>query len=109
MKALLPDTCLVTLRLVGWAAVTLLATSGCFVVLFLMLGNFEAHGFFAQLDNLARRFVEADAGRRAQFLSLLTRVALVLLAVISACRWRSLVAAFCLTPGEPSPGAPSHA
>jgi hypothetical protein len=102
MRGLVPDTCLVSLRLAGWSAVTLLATSGCFVVLFLMLGNFEADGFFAQLDNLARRFVQADPARRAQFLSLVARVALVLLAVVSACRWRSLVAVFRLTPGAPS-------
>ena len=98
-RRLMSMSCLVALRLTGWSAVTLLAALGCFVVLFLMLGNFEAYGFFAHLDNLARRFVEADAGRRAGFLALVAKAAVLLLAVMTACRGRSLAAVFGIAPG----------
>lgn len=90
----LPDACLVLLRLSGWATVTALAALGCFVVFFLMLGGFSADGFFSHLANLARRFVEADAARRTQFLSLAGVVTLVLIAIVGACRWRSLLKSF---------------
>jgi hypothetical protein len=104
VRRFVADACLVALRLTGWAAVTLLAALGCFVVLFLMLGNFEAAGFFAHLDNLARRFAEADAARRSHFLTLVAWVSVALVLVVTACRMRSLAAVFRI-----SPGASSHA
>lgn len=87
------NACYGALRLAGWSAVTALATLGCFVLFFLALGDFSADGFFAQVENLARRFIAADQARRAQFLSLLTIVAGVALASVSACRWRSMAQA----------------
>ncbi|MET0504185.1 MAG: hypothetical protein ABWZ85_02570 [Luteibacter sp.] len=93
------DACVIGLRLSGWAAVTLLAALGCFVLLFLMLGNFEAAGFFSHLDNLARRFAEADAARRSHFLTLVGWVSVALVLVVTACRMRSLLAVFRLSPG----------
>lgn len=94
------DACLVALRLAGWSAVTLLATLGCLVLVFLMLGNFSAEGFFAQLDNLARRFLAADPGRREQFLSLAATLAGILLAAVAAFRRHSLAAVFRLSPKD---------
>ena len=92
-----PDACLIALRLIGWSTVTLLATLGCLVLVFLMLGNFSADGFFAQLNNLARRFLAADPDRREQFLSFAATVAGVLLAAMVLSRRRSLRAVFRLS------------
>lgn len=89
-----PDACLLALRLSGWLIVTGLAALGCFVLFFLMLGGFSADGFFSHLANLARRFVAADAARKADFLSLLGTVSLVIAAIVSVCRWRSLYRSF---------------
>lgn len=95
----LADVCLVSLRLAGWLLVTLLATAGSLVLLFMMLGGFSAEGFFAHLDNLASRFATADQARRDQFLQL-ARVALAILASgMAACRWR-LLARILSAPGE---------
>jgi hypothetical protein len=96
------DACLVALRLAGWSVVTLLATLGCFVLVFLILGNFEPNGFFAHLDNLAGRFLEADGVRRTGFVALVLKVAALLLAIMTACRWRSLTAVFRISPGGSS-------
>ena len=94
VRRVFPDACLVALRLSGWLIVTGLAGLGCFVLCFLMLGGFSADGFFSHLANLARRFVAADAARKANFLSLLGTVSIVLAAIVSACRWRSLLRSF---------------
>lgn len=98
----LPDAAYVLLRFSGWAAVTGLATLGCFVLLFVLLGGFTADGFFSHLHNLARRFVAADADRRASFLSLVGTVTLVLLAIVSVCRWKSLSQALSASRGTPN-------
>lgn len=86
--------CLIALRLAGWSAVTLLTAAGSLVLLFAMLGEYTAEGFFAHLDNLASRFAAADAERRAAFLALSRNVLLIALAVVAAARWRSLVNSF---------------
>lgn len=95
-----PDACLVALRLMGWLAVTLLATLGCLMLVFLMLGDFSAEGFFAQLDNISRRFLEADPDRREQFLSLAATLAGILVAGMAAFRRHSLAAVFRLFPKD---------
>lgn len=97
--AKVPDLCLVTLRLSGWTAVTGLAAAGCLMLLFAALGQFTAAGFFAHLDNLASRFVTADPERRADFLRLARIAAAALVAIVSACRWRSFARCFDLAPG----------
>ena len=91
------DACLLSLRLVGWLSVTLLAAAGCLVLLFAMLGGFTAEGFFAHLDNLASRFAAADTARREQFLDLAKLAAAGLAAGIAACRWRSLARSLSLS------------
>jgi hypothetical protein len=59
------------LRLTGWLAVTVLAALGLLAFIFLALGNFSVPGTMHQLDNLASRYVAADAARQAQFNGLL--------------------------------------
>lgn len=54
-------------HVLGWSAVTLLASAGLFMAGFAALGNFTLDGFFFQLANLADRYAAADAGRRAGF------------------------------------------
>lgn len=100
VEARLPDACLVSLRLAGWSAVTLLAALGCFVLFFIMLGDFSAEGFFAQLDNLASRFVEAQPGRRAQFLNLAAIASGIVLAAVAISRRHSLGAVFRAVPED---------
>jgi len=59
------------LRLTGWLAVTGLAAMGLLAFIFFALGNFSVPGTMLQLDNLASRYVAADAARQAQFNGLL--------------------------------------
>jgi hypothetical protein len=59
------------LRLTGWVAVTLLVAMGLVAFAFFALGNFTLPGTMLQLDNLASRYVAADAARQAQFNGLL--------------------------------------
>lgn len=60
------------LRLTGWLAVTVLAALGILVFIVFAFGNFTVLGTMYQLDNLASRYVAADAARQAQFNGLLT-------------------------------------
>jgi hypothetical protein len=59
------------LRLTGWVAVTLLVALGLVALAVLALGNFTLPGTMLQLDNLASRYVAANAARQAQFNGLL--------------------------------------
>lgn len=59
------------LQLSGWLAVTVLAALGMVALTFFVLGNFTVPGTMHQLDNLASRYVAADAGRQRQFNALL--------------------------------------
>jgi len=56
-----------SLRLIGWCAVTLLTALGCMALLAFILGGFTIAGTMFQLDNLASRYVAAEAARTAQF------------------------------------------
>jgi len=56
-----------SLRLVGWLAVTVLTALGLFVAFALLVGGLSLEGTMLQLDNLASRYVAADAARMAQF------------------------------------------
>lgn len=69
------------LRLTGWLAVTLLCALGLLALLFVTLGGFTPSGTMLQLDNLASRYVAADAARQAQFNGFL----LTALALFTAC------------------------
>lgn len=71
----------VGLRLTGWVAVTLLSSLGLVTLLFVTPGGFTPSGTMLQLDNLASRYVAADAARQAQFNGFL----LAALALFTAC------------------------
>lgn len=88
------DLCLVALRLSGWLAVTGLATLGCFVLAFLAIGGLSVEQALLHLDNMAGRFAEADAARRAAFAGQLTMAAGIVFAVIALCRRRAITALF---------------
>ena len=81
-------------RLLGWTAVTGLATAGLFVVAFAMLGNFTLEGFFAQIGNIADRYARADTARRASFADELWIGSLILLAAVMVLRRGSLAQVF---------------
>jgi len=51
------------LHAAGFIATTLLITWGLFVLFFLAIGGFSLDGMMHQLDNLASRYVMADAAR----------------------------------------------
>ena len=95
------DLCLIALRLAGWLATTGLATLGCFVLAFLVLGGFSAEGALVQLDNMTGRFAAADAARRTAFLGQLAIVAAGLFAVLAICRRRLVIEVFTLESDPP--------
>lgn len=55
------------LALLGWLASTSLVTAGIFVILFVMVGNGSAEGFFQQLYLLAQHYLSAPPAARAHF------------------------------------------
>jgi hypothetical protein len=55
------------LHMAGFLASTLLITWGLFVLFFLAIGGFSFDGMMHQLDNLASRYVAADAARITSF------------------------------------------
>lgn len=90
---------LVGLRLSGWLATTLMATLGIATLFFLILGGFSLEGMMLQLENLASRFLAADAGRREQFEAIALGCLLIGFVLIGFFRRASLFAAF-LIPGD---------
>ena len=61
---------------------------------FLVLGGFTLDGLMLQLDNLASRFVAADASRRGQFAAISFGVMLTGFVLIAFFRRASLISAF---------------
>lgn len=55
------------LHFTGFLATTMLITWGLFVLFFLAIGAFSIDGMMHQLNNLAGRYVTADADRIASF------------------------------------------
>ena len=55
------------LHIAGFPASTLLITWGLFVLFFLTIGGLSVDGMMHQLNNLAGRYVSADAARVASF------------------------------------------
>lgn len=82
------------LRTAGWVAVTLLAALGLVALFFFTIGNFTISGTMLQLDNLASRYVAADAARQAQFNHLLASGGLIAFCAIGFFRRASLVRIF---------------
>ena len=94
------DACFASLVLTRWVSVTLLATMGLYVLFFLALGDFTPEGAFAQLDNLARRYLEASPDRQASFLRGTAGVSMLLFLVLASFRWRSLTVHFTQGKGQ---------
>lgn len=57
----------VYLYITGFLATNLLITWGLFVLFFLAIGGMSVDGLMHQLDNMASRYVAADAARIASF------------------------------------------
>ena len=98
LRQIFADLCYFVLRLVGWLALTALATLGLYAVFFMALGAFSAEGFFAQLANLSVRYGDAGPARQALFVRQLAVVTLLLFLIVSAARYRSLAAVFSADP-----------
>lgn len=88
------DLLVIALRLSGWLATSALATLGIATLFFLVLGGFTLDGLMLQLDNLASRFVAADASRRGQFAAISFGVMLTGFVLIAFFRRASLISAF---------------
>lgn len=81
------------LRAMGWTATNLLVVLGLFVCFLALLGNLSFDGLLLQTNNLAVRYLEADAGRRSSFQWSLMGLTAVLFLIVGTLRWRALVRA----------------
>ena len=100
LRVWIADACFASLVLTRWVSVTLLATMGLYVLFFLALGDFTPEGAFAQLDNLARRYLEASPDRQGSFLRGTAGVSTLLFLVLASFRWRSLTVHFTQGKGQ---------
>lgn len=78
------DTCYILLKAGGFLATTYLMTLGLPLLFFLMISGGDVELFFAQLANLADRFLGADPDRQVDFVNQLT-FGLVGIATLVAC------------------------
>jgi ABC-type glucose/galactose transport system permease subunit len=70
------------LHFTGFLATTMLITWGLFVLFFLAIGAFSIDGMMHQLNNIAGRYVAADADRIASFKVLIVAAHAVLSAAV---------------------------
>jgi hypothetical protein len=75
----------------GFLASTLLITWGLFVLFFLAIGGFSFDGMMHQLDNLASRYVAADAARITSFRHVLIVAHMLLAAAVIFFRRHSIL------------------
>ena len=61
------DAAVIGLRLMGWVAVTMLASAGIVALAAFAIGSFSLARTMLQLSNLATRYVAADGSRQDQF------------------------------------------
>ena len=94
------EAMVVALRLTGWLATTGLATLGVAILFFVLLGSFTLSGTMLQLDNLATRFLAAEAARQAQFQSIVFTVLGGAFVLIAFFRRASLCSAFDIAGGD---------
>lgn len=87
------DALYIMLHTLGLAATTMLMVWGLLVLFFLLLGGFSTDGLMHQLDNLASRYVAADAERVASFKEVLLRTQFLLCAAVLFFRRGSIVPA----------------
>lgn len=86
VRKLAQDAAYVVLSTLFWAGGVVLRVLGCGVLLFLLLSGGNMEGFFFHIDNLASRYVAADAARRAAFNDLVLQGFMILLAAAVALR-----------------------
>ena len=75
----------------GFLASTLLITWGLFVLFFLAIGGLSVDGMMHQLNNMASRYVAADAARIASFKHVLIVAHLALSAAVIFFRRHSIL------------------
>lgn len=78
------DTCFILVKAGGFLASTYLMTLGLPLLFFLMISGGSVDVFFAQIANLADRFLSADAARQSGFVEEL-KFGLIGLATLMAC------------------------
>ena len=76
-------------HLAGFLGLNMLAALGAFVLFFIALGTGEPSGFFVQISEVSRRFLQASAERQADFLLVVTVVFMA--SVILLCALRAVV------------------
>jgi len=81
------------LHMAGFLATTLLITWGLFVLFFLAIGGLSVDGMMHQLNNMASRYVAADAERIASFKHVLIVAHLALSAAVIFFRRHSILPA----------------
>nr|WP_286771379.1 hypothetical protein [Sphingomonas sp. 66-10] len=79
------------LHMAGFLASTLLITWGLFVLFFLAIGGFSFDGMMHQLDNLASRYVAAEAARITSFRHVLIVAHMLLAAAVIFFRRHSIL------------------
>lgn len=91
VRQLAQDAAYVALSTLMWAGGVVLGVLGCGMLVFLLLSGGNMEGFFFHIDNLASRYVEADAARRAAFNDLVMQGFMVLLAAAVVLRGPAFV------------------
>ncbi|WP_010339781.1 hypothetical protein [Sphingobium yanoikuyae] len=81
------------LHMAGFLATTLLITWGLFVLFFLAIGDLSVDGMMHQLNNMASRYVTADAARIASFKHVLIVAHTLLSAAVMFFRRNSILPA----------------
>ena len=79
------------LHMAGFLATTLLITWGLFVLFFLAIGGLSVDGMMHQLNNMASRYVTADAIRVASFKHILIVAHMLLSAAVILFRRHSIL------------------
>lgn len=85
------DLAYILLKTSGWLAGNLLGVLGCAVAMFLVISHGNIDTFFLHLDNLASRYVAADADRRAVFGHQVVQVFTIVLVATLALRGPAFV------------------
>lgn len=67
LRGVIPDVAYIALTTTGWLVGNLLAILGCVVAMFIVISHGHIDTFFLHVDNLASRYVSADATRREVF------------------------------------------
>ncbi len=96
------DTAVIGLRLLGWLAVTTLASAGTVSVAAFAIGSFSLPQTMLQLANMASRYVAADGSRQDQFNRIVKSAFWVSFLLIAFFRRASLARVFDTAPERES-------